>query len=173
MSGDDAGKITRAALKWVEDEGLLRQSILWQNKVREAFEAGAAYAQGSQAAPRLREAMQTVKDSHTRGLSSGTGKITVCNCDTCRIFAEALEAAAQSERPGPTPIFSPRVEYAHRVECPERHPILIGEGRCTCESVAPQSAPGLLDEPFGDAGDGDGADNSEMGEGDGLPSETD
>jgi hypothetical protein len=51
MSGEDAGKITRAALKWVEDEGLLRQSILWQNKVREAFEAGAAFAQGSQATP--------------------------------------------------------------------------------------------------------------------------
>jgi hypothetical protein len=51
MSGDDAGKITRAALKWVEDEGLLRQSILWQNKVREAFEAGAAFAKGSPAVP--------------------------------------------------------------------------------------------------------------------------
>jgi hypothetical protein len=155
MSGEDAGKVRQAfeaqeGHHWVDAKFSLRRGpnghyqIDAVQKRWEGFELGAAFAQGSQAAPRLREAMQTVKDSHTRGLSSGTGKITVCNCDTCRIFAEALEAAAQSERPGPTPIFPPRVEYAHRVECPERHPVLIGEGRCTCESAAPQSAPGPL-----------------------------
>jgi hypothetical protein len=199
MSGDDAGKITRAALKWVEDEGLLRQSILWQNKVREAFEAGAAFAQGSQATPLIPTTRDWVKcpvcgqsdmrqetDRDGNRLifcvnltcaSNGGSYSEIACLDCARAIVELKKylnqcegetvvggirnlvqammsreeeieqlncdlAAAQPERPGPTPIFPPRVEYAHRVECPERHPVLIGEGRCTCESVAPQSAPG-------------------------------
>jgi len=40
----------------------------------------------------LRLAMQTVRANHTQSLSSGTGKITVCNCKICGIFLTELQA---------------------------------------------------------------------------------
>jgi Protein of unknown function (DUF551) len=116
-----------------------------------AFEAGAAFAQGSQATPDA-EYRKVLHDELLTEIRNDPANV-LCGMSMPDVYRLVLEhkaesapikfvAAAQPERPGPTPIFPPRVEYAHRVECPERHPVLIGEGRCTCESVAPQSAPG-------------------------------
>jgi hypothetical protein len=100
MSGEDAGKITRAALKWVEDEGLLRQSILWQNKVREAFEAGAATPHLSVIYTNLKVRCRTCgRDKCWRYLEAeDVIEILGGCCDALSSAASSPEPAASDER---------------------------------------------------------------------------